>query len=110
MKQAGAMNGFLLQKGWLFVADSKRITVCFPVSLLEEMDLLIDAENKCRSELVREAMRFYLWEKRKLYLREEMRKGYQEMACLNLALVEEFCFCEEEAHLLTERKIMECCL
>ena len=92
MKQAGAMNGFLLQKGWLFVADSKRITVCFPVSLLEEMDLLIDAENKCRSELVREAMRFYLWEKRKLYLREEMRKGYQEMACLNLALVEEFCF------------------
>ncbi len=50
------------------MADSKRITVCFPVSLLEEMDLLIDAENKCRSELVREAMRFYLWEKKENYI------------------------------------------
>ncbi|MDD2432450.1 MAG: ribbon-helix-helix protein, CopG family [Clostridia bacterium] len=91
------------------MADSKRITVSLPVSLLEEVDLLKNLENKGRSELIREAMRFYLEEKRKMHLREEMRSGYQEMACLNLALVEEFSLCEEEAHLLTERKIMECC-
>lgn len=92
------------------MADSKRITVCLPVSLLEEVDGLTNLENKNRNELIREAMRFYLEEKRKMRLREQLRSGYQEMACLNLALVEEFSFCEEEAHLLTERKIMECCL
>ncbi|MGI6587338.1 MAG: CopG family ribbon-helix-helix protein [Peptococcia bacterium] len=92
------------------MADSKRITVYLPVSLLEEVDGLTNLENKNRNELIREAMRFYLEEKRKMRLREQLRSGYQEMACLNLALVEEFSFCEEEAHLLTERKIMECCL
>lgn len=92
------------------MADSKRITVSLPVSLLEEVDSWTNLENKGRSELIREAMRFYLEEKKKSYLREEMRQGYQEMACLNLALVEEFNLCEEEAHLLIERKLMECCL
>lgn len=91
------------------MADSKRITICLPTSLLEEVDGLTDLENKNRNELIREAMRFYLKEKRKLRLREQMRIGYQEMAALNLALAEEFCQCEEEANHLTERKLVECC-
>ena len=91
------------------LADSKRITLCLPASLLEEVDGLTSLENKNRNELIREAMRFYLEEKRKLRLREQMRLGYQEMAALNLALAEEFCQCEEEANRLTERKIVECC-
>lgn len=91
------------------MADSKRITVCLPVSLLEEVDGLTNLENKNRNELIREAMRFYLEEKKKSRLREQMRIGYQEMACLNLALAEEFRLCEEEANLLTERKLVECC-
>ena len=91
------------------MADSKRIMICLPVSLLEEVDGLTNLENKNRSELIREAMRFYLAEKRKMRLREQMRSGYQEMAPLSLALAEEFCQCEEEANLLTERKLVECC-
>ena len=91
------------------MADSKRITVSVPISLLEEVDLLTSLESKGRSELIREAMCFYLREKRKIRLREEMRSGYQEMACLNLSLAGEFNACEEEAHLITEQKITECC-
>jgi CopG family transcriptional regulator/antitoxin EndoAI len=83
--------------------------ICLPVSLLEEVDGIINTENKNRSELIREAMRFYLEEKRKSRLREQMRIGYQEMAQLNLALAEESCYCEEEARLLIERKLVECC-
>lgn len=91
------------------MADSKRITICVPASLLEEVDGLTNLENKNRNELIREAMRFYLEEKRKLRLREQMRIGYQEMAALNLVLAEEFCPCEEEANFLTEQKLVECC-
>jgi len=102
-------NGVLLIEGVVVLADSKRITISLPASLLEEVDGLTYLENKNRNELIREAMRFYLEEKRKLRLREQLRIGYQEMAALNLALAEEFCHSEEEANLLTERKIVECC-
>ncbi|MDD2212400.1 MAG: ribbon-helix-helix protein, CopG family [Clostridia bacterium] len=91
------------------MADSKRIMISVPTALLAEVDGLTNLENKNRNELIREAMRFYLEEKRKMRLREQMRCGYQEMACLNLALAEEFCPCEEEAHLLTEQRLVECC-
>lgn len=88
---------------------SKRIIISLPDSLLEEVDGIINLENKNRSELIREAMRFYLKEKKKSRLREQMRIGYQQMAQLNLTLAEEACYCEEEASLLIERKLAECC-
>ncbi|MDD2401074.1 MAG: ribbon-helix-helix protein, CopG family [Clostridia bacterium] len=91
------------------MTDSKRIMICLPASLLEEVDGMISNENKNRSELIREAMRFYLEEKKKSRLREQMRIGYQEMACLNLSLAEESNYCEEEARLLIETKLVECC-
>jgi len=91
------------------VADSKRIMVSLPTSLLEEVDGLINLEKKNRSELIREAMRFYLVEKRKSHLREQMRVGYLEMGRINLTLSEEFNYCEEEANSLIERGIRECC-
>lgn len=91
------------------MADSKRIMVSLPTSLLEEVDGLINLEKKNRSELIREAMRFYLVEKRKSHLREQMRVGYLEMGRINLTLVEEFNYCEEEANSLIERGIRECC-
>ena len=100
---------FYFQREWIFVADSKRIMVSLPTSLLEEVDGLINLEKKNRSELIREAMRFYLEEKRKSHMREQMRVGYLEMAQINLTLAEEFNYCEEEANSLIERKIGECC-
>ncbi|MCR4441565.1 MAG: ribbon-helix-helix protein, CopG family [Peptococcaceae bacterium] len=89
--------------------ENKRIIVCLPVTLLEEVDLMIGLEKKNRSEIIREAMRFYLKEKRRIRLREEMRKGYLEMAQLNLLLAEEAFNCEEEARVSIESKLMECC-
>lgn len=91
------------------MVGSKRIVISLPTSLLEEVDGIINLENKNRSELIREAMRFYLEEKKKSRLREQMRIGYQEMAQLNLALARESCYCEEEASILIERKLAECC-
>ena len=91
------------------MADSKRIMICLPVSLLEEVDGLTNLEKKNRSELIKEAMRFYLEERKKSHMREQMRVGYLEMARINLTLAKEFNYCEEEANSLIEGKIVECC-
>ncbi len=91
------------------MGESKRIMISMPVTLLEEVDDLITIENKNRSELIREAMRFYLEERKKSRLREELRKGYQEMAALNLSLAQEAFSYEEEASVVIKKKLVECC-
>lgn len=42
-----------------------------------------------RSTHLRQAMRSYLGERKKREMREQMKRGYQQMACLNLSLAEE---------------------
>lgn len=91
------------------MSATRRIMVCLPESLVEEMDGMSGQEKTNRSELMREAIRFYLAEKRKCTLREQMRRGYLEMAQINLELAQEACACEEEAYVTTKRMLMECC-
>lgn len=83
--------------------------VSIPETLLEEVDDIKCIENKNRSELIREAMHFYLQEKRRRNMREEMRKGYLEMAEINLMLASEAIYCEEEVNIMIESKYLECC-
>lgn len=64
----------------------KRVMVSVPEHLLEELDGLASLERCNRSQIIREAMQLYLAEKRRWTLREQMRKGYQEMAEINLTL------------------------
>jgi len=90
------------------VANTRRIMICLPATLLEEVDVIISVEKKNRSELIREAMRFYLREKQKSRLREEMRRGYQEMARINLLLAQEAFDSEEEVRDFIERRLVEC--
>lgn len=70
------------------MADSKRIMISLPESLLKEVDYIVSMEKTNRSEFVREAMKLFIREKNKIRLREKMKKGYEEMASINLALAE----------------------
>jgi CopG family transcriptional regulator/antitoxin EndoAI len=63
--------------------------ICLPSNLLEQVDEAVRELQGSRSQFVREAMRFYLMERRRLRLREELIEGYREMAKLNLQLAEE---------------------
>ncbi|KXZ40514.1 transcriptional regulator, CopG family [Alkalithermobacter thermoalcaliphilus JW-YL-7 = DSM 7308] len=69
-------------------SNQKKILVSLPNSLLQEIDRIIEVENKNRSEFIKEAMKLYLREKRKVETRETMIKGYREMGVINLALAE----------------------
>lgn len=70
------------------MAETKRIMISLPNSLLKEVDGLLTVENKNRSEFIREAMRLYIRERKKIQMGERMKKGYEEMSQINLTLAE----------------------
>ncbi|RKO66042.1 CopG family ribbon-helix-helix protein [Desulfofundulus salinus] len=79
------------------MAQVKRIMVSLPDNLLAEVDGIVAAERLNRSELIREAMRFYIAERKRRQLREQLKKGYQEMAKINRELAAEHYRLEAEA-------------
>lgn len=85
---------------------SKRIIITVPETLLCEMDTVTITESKNRSEIVREAIRFYLGERRRIMAREQMKKGYLEMAEINLSIACEN-IGEEEALVNCIQKLLE---
>lgn len=90
------------------VAESKRIMISLPESLLAEVDDVVTLENRNRSEFIREAINSVLHERRKRGIREQMRRGYQEMAQLNLAIAKELFSTEEEVPIAYEEANVEC--
>jgi len=64
----------------------KRIMISLPDSLLAEVDGIAAAEQLNRSEFIREAMKLYIADRKRRVLREQMKKGYLEMATINLEL------------------------
>ena len=87
--------------------SSKRITITIPENLLYEVDNIKFTESKNRNEIFREAIRFYLGERRKKLLREQMKKGYLEMAEINLNMACENIVVEEEALINCIEKLLE---
>ncbi len=91
------------------MAELKRIMISIPNSLLQEVDGFIAMEKLSRSQFVREAMRLYIEERKRKAVRDLMRKGYQEMAVINLTLAEEGLSADVEVYemmptLLVERE------
>ena len=87
------------------MANTKRIMISLPQALLQEVDGVVETDNSNRSELIREAMKLYLQERRKKHIRDSMQKGYMEMANINLNLASESFLLEEEAEYALERLV-----
>jgi len=71
------------------VAELRRIMISIPNALLQEIDGIIAMDKLSRSQFVRDAMRLYIEERKRKAVRDMMKKGYQEMAVINLTLAEE---------------------
>ena len=80
------------------MADLRRIMISIPNSLLQEVDGIIAMEKLSRSQFVRDAMRVYIEDRKRKAVRDLMRKGYQEMAAINLTLAEEGLEADREAY------------
>lgn len=75
---------------------SKRIIVTISDNLLSEVDHVMVMEQRNRSEIVREAIVFYLKNRKKEMLIEYMKRGYLEMAPINLNIACEISSLEED--------------
>lgn len=87
------------------VQNTKRIMISLPDYLLQEVDGVVEHENSNRSELIRQAMKLYLLERKKRVLRETMQRGYMEMAKINLHMASEAFHAEEDADLIVDRLV-----
>ncbi|ADG81585.1 CopG family transcriptional regulator [Thermincola ferriacetica] len=89
------------------MAEVKRIMISLPDNLLREVDGIVAAEKLNRSEFIREAMKLYIQEKKRRTIREQMKKGYLEMAKINLALAGENFNVEHEVTRLFDGRLAE---
>jgi CopG family transcriptional regulator/antitoxin EndoAI len=96
---------FLIVEGVPGLAETRRIIVCLPESIIEEVDNIVSTEKKDRSDFIKEAIYSVLLERRKAGIREQMRQGYLEMAQINLSLAKDLCHAEEEATICYEKKL-----
>jgi len=73
------------------LAQFKKILISLPDNLLKEVDYMVSLEKTSRSEFVREAMKLYIRERKKIEIRNWMMRGYTEMASVNTEFAE-ICF------------------
>ena len=79
--------------------------ISLPNHLLQEVDGIVSMESSNRSEFIRQAMRHYLNERKKRYIRESMQSGYMEMASINLKIALEAFHAEEDADSTLDRLV-----
>jgi CopG family transcriptional regulator/antitoxin EndoAI len=92
----------------MFVSESgatTEILVKLPQHLLTELDGFVKTDNVNRSEFIYQATKMYLRERKKRQIRESMRRGYMEMAKINLRISSEAFLAEYEAENTVERLV-----
>ena len=70
------------------MVGSKKLVVNLTETLNDEFNKALEEDSKKRSEFIREAIIVYIEEKKRLNLIDQMRKGYMDMAQLNLEIAE----------------------
>lgn len=90
------------------MAESKKIAVCLPDTLLKEIDDMVCLECSNRSEFIRNAMRFYIQEIKRTSTIEKMKNGYMEMAEINITLAEIGLTADYETFMGYEIRLAEC--
>ncbi|CAM4073512.1 CopG family ribbon-helix-helix protein [Lederbergia lenta] len=81
------------------------IIIRLPQQLIAEMDGYAEQENLNHSEIIYRATKVYLRERKKRQIIESMRRGYMEMAKINLAIASEALQAEYEAENTVERLV-----
>lgn len=90
------------------MAESKKIAICMPDTLLKEIDDMVCLECGNRSEFIRNAMRFYIQEIKRTSTIERMKNGYIEMAEINITLAEIGLTADNQTIMGYETRLAEC--
>lgn len=87
----------------------QEVMIKLPKNLLNEVDGLMRYENRDLSDFICQATKNYLHHKKAEHMQEIhnlMRKGYEEMARINLMIASEAFQAEEEADDTLERSVI----
>lgn len=84
---------------------TREILIQLPQNLLMELDGCVQEDNVNRNELLYRATKMYLHERKKRKIRDEMKRGYIEMATINLSIASEAFLAEYEAEHCVERLV-----
>lgn len=79
------------------MVQAKKVSISIPVSLLKEVDYLARSEETSRSQFIRDAVREYIEGRKRSYLRDSLRTGYEKMGSLNLNIAESCISAENES-------------
>lgn len=90
------------------MSRQKKILISLPDALLTEVDNLATAQKVNRSEFIREAMKLYIRERKKADITLKLKKGYEEMAKINLELAEYCLDADNIQQQSYEEKLAEC--
>ena len=81
------------------------ILVELPKQLLVELEAFAEQEDLNRNECIYRATKMYIRERRKKQTQDAMRRGYMEMAKINLSMASEALQAEYEAEHTVERLV-----
>lgn len=89
------------------MAESRKIQISLPEQLLKEVDSIVSMEKTNRSEFVRRTIRLYIRERRRIEVRDKLKRGYQEMAEINIRLSEIWFDADNDLQLKYEERLRE---
>ncbi|WP_100330093.1 CopG family ribbon-helix-helix protein [Bacillus xiapuensis] len=86
-------------------STTTEVLIRLPQQFVKELDGFTEQENINRNEFIYRATKMYLRERKKRQITEAMRRGYMEMAKINLAIASEAMQAEHEAGNTVERLV-----
>ena len=92
----------------IVLSHQKKILISLPDTLLTEVDIMATAKKINRSEFIREAMKNYINEQKRVSLAASLKKGYEEMADINLEIAELCMTADNIQQQSYEEKLAEC--
>lgn len=90
------------------MSKSKKFNVELPEYLIEEIEIYCKKNNEERNELLSQAVKLYLRERKKEEVRSHLRDGYKKMAGLNQQLADEGFSSDCYSYLCYEQRLVEC--
>ena len=90
------------------MSRQKKILISLPDALLTEVDTLATAQKINRSEFIREAMKLYICERKRADITSKLKKGYEEMAKINLEIAKYCLDADNIQQQSYEEKLSEC--
>jgi CopG family transcriptional regulator/antitoxin EndoAI len=76
---------------YINMSSSKKLVVNLSETLINEFDRTLKEENKKKSQFIKDAIILYKEERKKIKCIEDMKRGYIEMAQINLEISEMSC-------------------